>query len=175
MGPGRRWRSDDGGENWKLVSYDRNLSGRTHYYSRFAVAPDDHNEAYFLSAAYVVSLDGGETTVAQTGTARPGGDNHDMWIDPTNGNRMIVGNDGAWSQIARGQVEILGDDVATVLARTAYHEVAAGYGGEGLLLERPEDAADVLARAKSLAASGRPVCGNAMSGATDFRQGSLSV
>ena len=28
------------------------------------------------------------------GRQRPGGDNHDMWVDPTDGNRMIVGNDG---------------------------------------------------------------------------------
>ena len=36
---GELWRSDDGGENWGLVSHDRNLAGRTHYYSRCAVAP----------------------------------------------------------------------------------------------------------------------------------------
>ena len=38
---GELWRSDDGGDNWALVSSDRNLAGRTHYYSRCAVAPDD--------------------------------------------------------------------------------------------------------------------------------------
>ncbi len=91
---GELWRSDDGGENWQLVSYDRNLAGRTHYYSRFAVAPDDENEAWFLSAAFSKTLDGGETTFTLGGRQRPGGDYHDMWIDPTNGDRMIVGNDG---------------------------------------------------------------------------------
>ena len=38
------------------------------------------------------------STAAQRSTRRaaaaPGGDNHDMWIDPTNPKRMIVGNDG---------------------------------------------------------------------------------
>src|SRR6185369_8429186 len=57
---GKLWRSDDGGENWRLVSYDRTLGGRTHYYFRMAVAPDNENEMYFLTAGYSVSVDGGE-------------------------------------------------------------------------------------------------------------------
>ena len=42
---GSLWRSDDGGENWALVSSDRKLRGRTHYYTRFAIEPDNENEA----------------------------------------------------------------------------------------------------------------------------------
>ena len=44
----------------------------------------------------------------------------------------VVGNDAGWTQIAREQVKMLGDDVGTVLARTAYHEVAKGFGAEGV-------------------------------------------
>src|SRR5690606_25731315 len=44
----------------------------------------------------------------------------------------VVGNDAGWTQIAREQVKMLKDDVATALARTAYHEVARGFGAEGL-------------------------------------------
>ncbi len=91
---GQLWRSDDGGENWQVISYDRNVMGRAHYYSHVFVAPDNENETYFLTAGYNVSLDGGRTLTAQTGLATPGGDNHDMWIDPTNPKRIIVGNDG---------------------------------------------------------------------------------
>src|SRR3989442_926269 len=40
-----------------------------------------------------MSRDGGATLVPQTGLEAPGGDHHDMWVDPTNGNRMIVGHD----------------------------------------------------------------------------------
>jgi len=95
---GKLWRSDDGGENWRLVSYDRSLGGRTHYYFRVAVAPDNENEAYFLTAAFTTSLDGGETTRAGGGFANtPGGDNHDIWIDPTDSNRMAVANDAGVS------------------------------------------------------------------------------
>ncbi|MFQ5705147.1 MAG: WD40/YVTN/BNR-like repeat-containing protein [Gemmatimonadales bacterium] len=91
---GELWRSDDGGDNWRLVSYDRNLAGRTAYYTRVLVSPDDDMEAYFLSASFNKTIDGGATTITASRGNRPGGDNHDMWIDPTDADRMIVGNDG---------------------------------------------------------------------------------
>ena len=101
---GKLWRSDDGGDNWKLVSYDRNLGGRTHYYFRVAVAPDNDNETYYLTASFVRSTDGGETERPMLGGGSPGGDNHDIWIDPTNPNRMAVANDGGVSiSTTRGQ------------------------------------------------------------------------
>jgi photosystem II stability/assembly factor-like uncharacterized protein len=90
---GQVWRSDDGGETWRVVSYDRNAMGRAHYYSHVFVAPDDEDEVYFLTAAYSVSLDGGQTLVQQAFPRAPGGDHHDMWIDPGNAARMIVGHD----------------------------------------------------------------------------------
>ncbi|MGH7710238.1 MAG: WD40/YVTN/BNR-like repeat-containing protein, partial [Gemmatimonadaceae bacterium] len=101
---GKLWRSDDGGQNWRLISYDRNLGGRTHYYFRFAVSPSNDLEAYFLTAGYAVSTDGGENAAMQGGASSPGGDNHDMWIDPTNANRMAVANDGGVSiSVNRGR------------------------------------------------------------------------
>src|SRR5258706_458561 len=102
---GKLWCSDDGGENWRLVSYDRSLGGRTHYYFRVAVSPDNENETYFLTAGYNVSLDGGETTRAGGGFgASPGGDNHDIWIDQIDANRMAVANDAGVSlSVTRGR------------------------------------------------------------------------
>ncbi len=101
---GKLWRSDDGGENWRLISYDRNLGGRTHYYFRTEVSPDNQNEAYYLTAGFAVSLDGGETARMASFVNSPGGDNHDIWIDPTNANRMAVANDGGVSiSINRGK------------------------------------------------------------------------
>ena len=102
---GKLWRSDDGGDNWRLVSYDRTLGGRTHYYFRVVAAPDNENETYFLTATFSTSLDGGETIRPSGGFATsPGGDNHDMWIDPTNPSRMAVANDGGISlSVTRGK------------------------------------------------------------------------
>jgi photosystem II stability/assembly factor-like uncharacterized protein len=96
-GKGELWRSDDAGANWQLVSSDRQLAGRTQYYTRMAVAPDNENEAYFLSAFYSKTLDGGKTTVDLPNAEVPGGDHHDIWIDPTDANRQAVTHDGGIS------------------------------------------------------------------------------
>jgi photosystem II stability/assembly factor-like uncharacterized protein len=101
---GQLWRSEDGGENWRLVSYDHFAMGRPHYYSRMAVAPDDEDEAYFLTASFAKTIDGGLTlNVLGRGDA-PGGDHHDIWIDPTNAKRMVVAHDQGLSiTINRGR------------------------------------------------------------------------
>ena len=90
---GQLWRSDDGGESWQVVSHDRQLRGRTHYYSRHTIAPDNDNEVYFLAADCSKTLDGGRTIVDLKGELAPGGDHHDMWIDPLDRNRMAVAHD----------------------------------------------------------------------------------
>ena len=101
---GSLWRSDDGGENWTVVSYDRKLRGRTHYYNRFAVEPDNENEAWFLSAEFSKTIDGGKTTVDLVGKLAAQGDDHDMWIDPTDGDRMVVAHDDGLSfSVTRGR------------------------------------------------------------------------
>ena len=94
---GQVWRSEDGGRTWRVVSYDRNAMGRSHYYGHLFLSPDNEHEAYFLTANYSISLDGGQTLVSQQGPRAPGGDHHDMWIDPTDANRMIVGHDQGFS------------------------------------------------------------------------------
>ena len=90
---GQLWRSDDGGDSWRMVNADRNVLGRTAYYGRMAVSTDNENETYYLNASFGKSIDAGATLVATQGLEAPGGDHHDMWIDPTNGNRMIVAHD----------------------------------------------------------------------------------
>lgn len=87
----------------------------------------------------------------------------------------VVGNDAAWTQIARGQVDVFGDDVATSLRRTAYHVVAEGYGGRGLSVDGPAELGDALRTAKELAKGGAPALVNASIGQTAFRDGSLSL
>jgi acetolactate synthase-like protein len=87
----------------------------------------------------------------------------------------VVGNDAAWSQIAREQVELLKDDVGTVLRSTDYHRVAEGFGAKGLQISGPDDAHGVLARARGLARQGSPVLVNALIGKTDFRKGAISM
>ncbi len=87
----------------------------------------------------------------------------------------VVGNDAGWTQIAREQVEVLGDDVGVTLRRTAYHLVAEGYGGKGFEITRPEEIGEVLQAARQAHAEGYPVVVNAQIGTTDFRKGSISM
>jgi acetolactate synthase-like protein len=87
----------------------------------------------------------------------------------------VVGNDAGWTQIAREQVEILGDDIGTVLLRNDYHRVAEGWGGRGLLLGDPARIPEVLAEARRAAGEGAAVLVNAHLGKTEFRKGSISM
>ncbi|MCP5285645.1 MAG: thiamine pyrophosphate-binding protein [Burkholderiaceae bacterium] len=88
---------------------------------------------------------------------------------------MVVGNDAGWTQIAREQVKMLHDDVATVLARTDYHRVAEGFGAAGLCVKTDAEVPTALARAREIARSGRPVLVNVWLEKTAFREGSLSM
>ena len=87
----------------------------------------------------------------------------------------LVGNDAAWTQIAREQVAVLKDDVGTVLAPLDYERAAEALGARGLRLDEASKIDSVLREAKDVARSGRPVYVNARIGRTDFRKGSISM
>ena len=84
------WRSDDGGENWRIASYCRLLNERPHYASRIMVNPADEDEVYFAANSISRTLDGGATTEVMPWS----GDTHDIWADPKNGDRLMVSDDG---------------------------------------------------------------------------------
>lgn len=118
------YRSDDKGATWTLVNQQHEIAERSPYYTRFTISPDDENLLYFPSVSFSMSRDGG-TTVFQPGRgggpgagrggapgeggrggrgANPGaglqsagGDNHDVWIDPTSADRVLVANDAGVS------------------------------------------------------------------------------
>jgi acetolactate synthase-like protein len=87
----------------------------------------------------------------------------------------VIGNDGGWTQIAREQVEVLHDDVGTVLSRADYERAAEGLGARGLRLDETGEMETVLREARDIARSGRPVYVNARIGSTSFRKGSISM
>jgi photosystem II stability/assembly factor-like uncharacterized protein len=89
------WRSDNKGESWTLMSQDHDWNERAPYYTRIAVGTGNPDEVYSLSVRFVQSLDGGKTRERRPPSG--GGDNHDMWIDPTNPDRMMVAHDGGAS------------------------------------------------------------------------------
>ncbi len=83
--------SNDGGESWTLQSSDNNIRQRAWYYSKVFVDPKNDNNVYVLNVNFLKSIDGGKTF---KNINTPHGDHHDLWIDPEDGNRMIIGDDG---------------------------------------------------------------------------------
>ena len=94
---GELWATGDGGKTWTIQTHNRNLAGRSAYYSRCAAAPDDRDEAYFLTASFASTLDAGKTHRVHGRAEAPGWDHHDMWIDHTDADRMAVAHDGGVS------------------------------------------------------------------------------
>ena len=88
---GSLWRSDDGGENWQVGSWQRALIGRAGYYIRIAVSPANSDDILISNSSFWESTDGGKSFGSGRGVG--GGDNHDIWIDPTNADRIIVTHD----------------------------------------------------------------------------------
>jgi photosystem II stability/assembly factor-like uncharacterized protein len=88
---GALFRSDDGGERWQRVCEDADLRRRAWYYMHVFADPQDADVVWVLNLNAWRSIDGGANF---TTVPTPHGDNHDLWIDPTNPLRLIEGNDG---------------------------------------------------------------------------------
>ncbi len=87
---GSLWRSDDGGQAWRNVNWQRGLIGRAGYYIHLVVSPTSPDEVMVANSSFWVSTDGG-----QNFTTRPwGGDTHDIWWDPGNADRFVITDDG---------------------------------------------------------------------------------
>lgn len=85
------FRSDDAGATWTLVSQDRRALQRAFYFSRIYADPKEKDTIYVMNVAFLKSTNAGK----EFKTIRPPhGDNHDLWIDPNNNQRMINSNDG---------------------------------------------------------------------------------
>lgn len=85
------YRSDDGGESWQQVSKDRINVARSWYYMEIYADPIDPNRVYVLNAPITRSIDGGKTFQP---LSSPHGDNHDLWIDPSDNSILANANDG---------------------------------------------------------------------------------
>src|SRR5690242_18927283 len=88
---GGLYRSDDAGDTWNLVNSDDRFTQRAWYYMHIVADPKDSNTVYILNVDFHRSTDGGHTF---NKIKVPHGDNHGLWIDPLNTNRMIQCDDG---------------------------------------------------------------------------------
>jgi photosystem II stability/assembly factor-like uncharacterized protein len=85
------FRSENAGKTWSRVNESRNLRQRAWYYTHIFADPKSANSVYVLNTGVYRSDDGGKT---YNPLPVPHGDNHDLWISPTDPERMIEGNDG---------------------------------------------------------------------------------
>ncbi|HEY6274230.1 MAG TPA: hypothetical protein VIX19_19780 [Terriglobales bacterium] len=88
---GGLFRSDDSGDSWTLVNGDRQYRQRAFYYTHVFADPHSPDGVYILNTGMYQSNDGGKTFRS---IRVPHGDNHGLWIDPTDPKRMIESNDG---------------------------------------------------------------------------------
>jgi photosystem II stability/assembly factor-like uncharacterized protein len=88
---GGLYMSSDGGETWTLTCSDNTIRQRAWYYTKVFVDPKNENRVYCPNVGFMRSNDGGRTFQSIN---TPHGDHHDLWIDPEDGNRMIVADDG---------------------------------------------------------------------------------
>ena len=112
---GSLWRSDDGGDSWKAVSWDRRLIGRAGYYIRVAVSPTNPDEVLIANSSFHRSTDGGLTFPPNTTRC---GDCHDIWIDPKNADHWVV-TDDAGMTITRDHAKT--NQVITLPIGQMYH------------------------------------------------------
>ncbi|HEY4933553.1 MAG TPA: hypothetical protein VII23_18465 [Terriglobales bacterium] len=97
------YRSDDGGNTWVLANADSRLTSRGWYFNQPTIDPNNPDVVYVPNVALYRSEDGGKTISIVRGA--PGGDDyHQLWIDPANSSRMILGTDqGTSVSLDRGQ------------------------------------------------------------------------
>jgi photosystem II stability/assembly factor-like uncharacterized protein len=85
------YRSDDGGESFTRINREHKLRTRAWYYNHIFADSQDPETVYIANAGFYKSIDGGKTFDR---IPTPHGDNHDLWINPSNNRIMIEGNDG---------------------------------------------------------------------------------
>ncbi|HEV8598794.1 MAG TPA: hypothetical protein VGQ69_05505 [Gemmatimonadales bacterium] len=88
---GGLYRSDDAGQSWSLVNSQGSLIQRPFYYTTLGADPTNANVVYAGAEGFFKSTDGGKT---MSPLRTPHGDNHDIWINPRDGNTLIQSNDG---------------------------------------------------------------------------------
>jgi photosystem II stability/assembly factor-like uncharacterized protein len=108
--PGRVWaiieahdgglfRSEDYGKTWENVHSDGNIRQRPWYYMHVFADPTDPDTVWVLNLDCWKSTDGGRN-FEKVESYHP--DYQDLWIDPKNSSRMILGTDGGASVTFNG-------------------------------------------------------------------------
>jgi photosystem II stability/assembly factor-like uncharacterized protein len=99
---GEVYRSDDRGETWRKVNRDYLQANIGYDWNLLQISPNNENEVYVAGNRFLISKDGGATYRQVEGTIVPllakdkrqfPLDQHALWIDPQNPDRILLGND----------------------------------------------------------------------------------
>ena len=88
---GGLYRSDDAGQTWQLVNSNPSMITRPFYYTTLGADDTNADVVYGGAESFFRSEDGGRTLERMR---TPHTDNHDIWINPNDGNIMVQANDG---------------------------------------------------------------------------------
>ncbi len=93
-------RTDDGGNSWRKVNQDPGIANRPFYYMELEVDPNDPETVYNIATNLSRSYNGGgnfdmiRSVDCCSAPNKLHIDLHSMWINPTNSDHIILGNDG---------------------------------------------------------------------------------
>ncbi len=88
------YRTVDAGATWEKTS---SLNTRPNYFSQIRIDPKDREHVYTLGSnrGFYISNDGGKAFTELFSNVH--GEDHALWVDPDNGNHLIIGGDGGIS------------------------------------------------------------------------------
>ena len=86
--------SDDGGMTWDKRDKSNWMVWRPFYFANLIVDPKNPDRVFKTDGALIVSEDAGKSFAIVGGFQGAHGDVHDVWIDPTNPQTVILGDDG---------------------------------------------------------------------------------
>ncbi len=95
------YRSDDGGRTWNARDKSQMMVWRPFYFANLIVDPINPDRVFKPNLSLIMSLDGGKSFANVGGGTH--GDHHVVWIDPTNTQHVITGDDGGlWQSFDGG-------------------------------------------------------------------------
>ena len=90
-GEGGVFRSDDRGESWELINTKKELLDRPFYYCNIDVNPQNPDNLFVSATGFWISSDGGKNWKRKR---TPHGDNHGIWMNPSDSLEYVQVNDG---------------------------------------------------------------------------------